>query len=208
MKFNKLQAGIAMAMAGTLVLAACGGSGDESSGGDDVLRIWRIENPDSEMGIAWDEPRRILEEETGAKVEFQERSFEQLRSTASQVLNSDQGPDVLEYNKGNATAGLLSSQGLLRPLDDAVAEYGWDDMLAPSLQTTARYDEQGIMGSGDWFGIPTYGEYVQVYYNVEMFDEYGIEVPETLEEFEDVLQQFVDEGVTPLAEAAAEYPLG
>src|SRR5690625_7162568 len=73
------------------------------------------------------------------------------RSTASQVLNSDQAPDVLEYNKGNATAGLLSSQGLLRELDDAVAEYGWDDMLAPSLQTTARYDEQGIkIGRASW----------------------------------------------------------
>ena len=209
MKFRKLTTGVALATTGALALSACGGGSDDSAtGGDDVLRVWHYENPDSAMGIAWDEAMEIFEEETGATVEFEERSFEQIRSTASQILNSDQAPDVLEYNKGNATAGLLSSQGLLRPLDDAVAEYGWDDMLAPSLQTTARYDEQGIMGSGDWFGIPTYGEYVQVYYNVEMFDEYGIEVPETLEEFEDVLQQFVDEGVTPLAEAAAEYPLG
>jgi len=209
MKFRRLTTGVALATTGALALSACGGGSDDSAaGGDDVLRVWHYENPDSAMGIAWDEAMEIFEEETGATVEFEERSFEQIRSTASQILNSDQAPDVLEYNKGNATAGLLSSQGLLRPLDDAVAEYGWDDMLAPSLQTTARYDEQGIMGSGDWFGIPTYGEYVQVYYNVEMFDEYGIEVPETLEEFEDVLQQFVDEGVTPLAEAAAEYPLG
>src|SRR5690625_5042247 len=141
-------------------------------------------------------------------VEFEERSFEQIRQTASQVLNSDQAPDVLEYNKGNATAGLLSSQGILRPLDDAVAEYGWDDMLAPALQTTARYDEAGIMGSGSWFGVPTYGEFVQVYYNVEMFEEAGVEVPTTLEEFGQVLQTFVDHGITPLSEAAAEYPLG
>ena len=25
------------------------------------------------------------------------------------ILNSDQAPDVLEYNKGNATAGLVAS---------------------------------------------------------------------------------------------------
>src|SRR5690625_7315116 len=80
-------------------------------------------------------------------------------------------------------------------------------MLAPSLQTTARYDEQGIMGSGHWYGVPTYGEYVEVYYNVEMFEEHNIEVPTTLEEFEAVLQEFTDAGVTPLADAAAEYPL-
>src|SRR5699024_6814399 len=94
------------------------------------------------------------------------------------------------------------------PLDDAVAEYGWDETLASSLQTTARYDEDGVMGSGSGYGVPTYGEYVQVYYNAEMFDEDGVEVPATLDELEDAMEAFVDEGITPLAEAAAEYPLG
>lgn len=64
------------------------------------------------------------------------------------------------------------------------------------------------MGSGSWYGIPTYGEYVQFYYNEEMFEQYGLEVPTTIEELEQVMQAFVDEGVTPLAEAAGEYPLG
>ncbi|MDD9206860.1 extracellular solute-binding protein, partial [Georgenia sp. 10Sc9-8] len=123
-------------------------------------------------------------------------------------LNSDEAPDVLEYNKGNATAGLLASQGLLMPLDDAVAEYGWDEQLAPALQTTARYDENGIMGSGNWYGVPTYGEFVMVYYNEDMFAEHGIEIPTSQEEFEQVLVDFTEAGVTPLAEAAAEYPLG
>jgi len=213
MRSKKLTITAATAVSAALVLSACGGSdGDDGAGGDggsgDVLRVWHFENPDSAMGVAWDEAMRVFEEETGATVEFEERSFEQIRQTASQVLNSDQAPDVLEYNKGNATAGLLSSQGLLRPLDDAVAEYGWDDMLAPALQTTARYDENGIMGSGSWFGVPTYGEFVQVYYNKDMFAEAGVEVPTTLEEFEQVLQTFADQGLTPLSEAAAEYPLG
>lgn len=211
MKSRRVTITTAGTVAAVLVLSACGGSDgeeDAAQAGGDVLRVWHFENPDSAMGIAWDEAMRVFEEETGATVEFEERSFEQIRQTASQVLNSDQAPDVLEYNKGNATAGLLSSQGLLRPLDDAVAEYGWDDMLAPSLQTTARYDERGIMGSGSWFGVPTYGEFVQVYYNVEMFEEAGVEVPTSLEELEQVLQAFVDQGITPLSQAAAEYPLG
>lgn len=193
--------------AGALALAGCGGS-DSDEGSSQVLRVWHYENPVSAMGISWEEAMRVFEEETGATVEFEERSFEQIRQTASQVLNSDQAPDVLEYNKGNATAGLLASQGLLRPLDDAVSEYGWDDQLAPSLQTTARYDGRGIMGSGSWYGVPTYGEFVQLYYNVDMFEEAGLEVPTTFEEFEEVLEAFASEGTIPLAQAAAEYPLG
>lgn len=160
------------------------------------------------MGIAWNEAIKTFEKETGAKVEFEEKSFEQIRSTASQVLNSNEAPDILEYNKGNATAGLLASQGLLSNMNDAVEKYGWDKDLAPSIATTSKYDENGIMGSGDWYGIPNYGEYVEVYYNKDMFAQYGVAVPTTYDEFEAALQTFVDNGVTPLAEAGAEYPIG
>lgn len=160
------------------------------------------------MGIAWAEAIKVFEEETGATVQFEEKSFEQIRSTASQVLNSNEAPDILEYNKGNATAGLLSSQGLLTNLDEQVKKYGWDEKLAPSLQTTAKYNEDGIMGSGSWYGVPNYGEYVEVYYNKDMFADAGLEVPTTLDEFVSVMQAFVDQGITPLSEAAAEYPLG
>ena len=41
--------------------------------------------------------------ETGVKVEFEKKAFEQIRQNASQVLNSDDAPDVMEYNKGNAS---------------------------------------------------------------------------------------------------------
>lgn len=194
-----------------LLLAGCAsgsGSSDTADGKGKTLTLWHYEGADSAMGKAWDQAIKTFEKETGAKVNFEAKSFEQIRSTASQVLNSNQAPDILEYNKGNATAGLLSSQGLLTNLDDAVKKYGWDKKLAPSLQTTAKYDEKGIMGSGDWYGVPNYGEYVEVYYNKDMFAKYGIEVPKTMDEFVAALQKFKDNGVTPLAESAAEYPLG
>ena len=67
---------------------------------------------------------------------------------------------------------------------------------------------QGRHGLGLLYGIPNYGEFVEVYYNKDMFAKYGIAVPTTYEEFEAALQTFVDNGVTPLAEAGAEYPIG
>lgn len=78
-------------------------------------------------------------------------------------------------------------------------------MLSSSLQTTAIY-EDGVMGYGNWYGVPNYGEFVLVYYNQEMFDEHGVEVPTTLEEFEAAMDTFVDAGITPLAVGGAEYP--
>ncbi|MET0955875.1 MAG: extracellular solute-binding protein [Cryobacterium sp.] len=206
-KTKRSLAGIAVLGVSALILSGCSAGG--SGGGDDnTLKLWHFESETSAMGIAWDEAIKVFEEETGATVEFEEKSFEQIRSTASQVLNSNEAPDILEYNKGNATAGLLASQGLLSDLDDDFAEYGWDDALAPSLQTTARYDEDGIMGSGPFYGVPNYGEFVEMYYNKDMFAANGLEVPTTVAELETVMKAFADKGITPLAESAAEYPLG
>ena len=114
----------------------------------------------------------------------------------------------MEYNKGNATAGLLSSQGLLTDLTDVAKKRGWDKKLAPSLQTTARYDDKGVMGSGKWYGVPNYGEFVTVYYNKDMFAAHNIAVPTTLAELTADMDKFVAAGVTPLAMAGAEYPAG
>ena len=200
-----LKASAAMLVVAGLALTGCSGTPEAD---DNTLTLWHYEGADSAMGIAWDAAIAEFEKETGATVEFEEKSFEQIRSTASQVLNSDAAPDILEYNKGNATAGLLASQGLLSPLDDAYEKYGWGDKLASSLQTTARYSDEGVMGSGSYYGVPNYGEFVMMYYNKDMFDEYGITVPTTLDEFEDALAAFTAEGITPLAESAAEYPLG
>ncbi len=204
----RLLAAASLVTAGALALAGCsGGSGQEAESGDS-LTLWHFEGANSAMGIAWDQAIKTFEEETGATVTFEEKSFEQIRSTSSQVLNSDEAPDIMEYNKGNATAGLLASQGLLSDISSAVDEYGWADKLAPALQTTAKYSEDGVMGSGAWYGIPNYGEFVTVYYNKDMFAAAGLEIPTTYDEFVDVMDAFVAQGVTPLAEAGLEYPLG
>ena len=201
-------ASAAMITVAGLALAGCAGSSGDEGGDDNTLTLWHYESETSAMGVAWAEAIKVFEEETGAKVEFEEKSFEQIRSTASQVLNSNEAPDILEYNKGNATAGLLSSEGLLTPLTEQVEEFGWDDKLAPALQTTARYSEDGVMGSGEWYGVPNYGEYVTMYYNKDAFAAQGIEIPTTRDELEAAMQKFVDAGITPLAEAGLEYPLG
>jgi len=171
-----------------------------------VLKIWHYESPDGAMGAAWQAAMDKFQElHPEVTIEFESRGFEEIRQTAPMILNSDEVPDVMEYNKGNATSGFLSQNGLLTDLTDVAIEYGWDQILSPGLQTTSRY-ENGIMGSGQWYGVTNYGEYVMVYYNKDMFAEHGVEVPTTFEEWEAAMQTFVDAGITPLSVGATEYP--
>lgn len=193
----------------TTGLAACGsdGSGPAQASNPTELRLWHYEGPDSAMGVAWAQAIKEFESShPGVKVKFEEKSFEQIQKTAPMVLNSNDSPDIMEYNKGNATAGLLAKQGLLTDLTPEVTKRGWDKLLAPALQTTAKYDSSGTMGSGNWYGVPNYAEFVEVYYNKDMFTRQGIAVPTTFAEFTAALDKFAKAGITPLANAGAEYP--
>src|SRR5690606_11210426 len=210
MRYRKHATTAALA-AVALTLAACssgGGSSQTPTGGaaasgdndyaGETLTVLVYENDESAMGKAWREAAKIFEEETGATVDYQITSFEDLSDTASQLFVSSDAPDVSEYNKGNGTAGALSTLGVLQNLDGFYESYGWSEKLAESLQTTTMYDENGVMGSGSHFGVPNYGEFVFLYYNADLLAEHGVEVPTSMEELEAAMQTFVDAGITPL----------
>lgn len=198
-------AAMAVVLTGSLLLASCGGS-DSGSSDSRTLRLWHYEGANSAMGVAWAEAVKEFEaKHPGVRVKYEEKSFEQIQKTAQMVLNSSDAPDILEYNKGNATAGLLSRQGLLTDLTDEAAERGWDKKLSAGVATTSRYDAQGVMGSGKWYGVPNYAEYTMVFYNKELFEKHGIAEPKTFDELTAAMDRFVDEGVTPLANAGNEY---
>jgi raffinose/stachyose/melibiose transport system substrate-binding protein len=208
-RYRNLVVAAVLAVVSATSLAACGGDDSGGSSGAKTLKLWHYESANSAMGIAWDKAIQIFKDEhPGVKVQFERKAFEQIQQNAAMIINSSEGPDVMEYNKGNATAGLLSSQGLLTDLTPEAKQRGWDKILSPSLQTTARYDDKGVMGSGNWYGVPNYGEYVMVYYNKDLFDQYGVQVPTTLDEFTAAMDTFVENGVTPLGMSGAEYPAG
>ncbi|MDR6979903.1 raffinose/stachyose/melibiose transport system substrate-binding protein [Streptomyces sp. 3330] len=198
-------ASAAALLAGSLLLASCGGP-DGGAADAETLRLWHYEAPNSAMGAAW--TAAIEEFETrhpGVKVEFEEKSFEQIQKTAPMVLNSSDAPDLMEYNKGNATAGLLSRQGLLTDLSDEVTKRGWDKLLSPGVRTTSRYDTNGVMGSGKWYGVPNYAEYTMVYFNKDLFAKHRLAEPKTFDDLVAAMDTFVKHKITPLANSGAEY---
>ncbi|WP_416962248.1 extracellular solute-binding protein [Streptomyces sp. Agncl-13] len=197
----------ALILSGSLLLSSCGGSSDGGSSDSKTLKLWHYEGPDSAMGVAWNEAIKEFEaQHPGVKVKFEEKGFEQIQKTAPMVLNSSDAPDIMEYNKGNATAGLLSKQGLLTDLTAEAKARGWDKKIPASVGTTDMYDTNGVMGSGKWYGVTDYGEYTMVYYNKALFKKYKIAEPKTFDELTAAMAQFTAKGVTPLANAGAEYP--
>ena len=195
----------AVILSGSLLLTSCGSSDSSSSDGK-TLKLWHYEGPDSAMGVAWNAAIKEFEKtHPGVKVKFEEKGFEQIQKTAPMVLNSSDAPDLMEYNKGNATAGLLSKQGLLTDLTSEATKRGWGAELSDGVKTTSQYDTNGVMGTGKWYGVPNYAEYTMVFYNKDLFKKYNITEPKTFDELTAAMGKFAAKGVTPLANAGAEY---
>ncbi|PRX90750.1 ABC transporter substrate-binding protein [Allonocardiopsis opalescens] len=197
---------LAVGTAAALTLAAAGCGGSDGADGQ-TLTVWHYEQEGGALDVAWDAAIEEFERtHPGVTVQLELRTFEQIQQTTGMVLNSDEAPDVMEYNKGNATAGLLSSQGLLTDLTQVAQERGWTEQINEHLSATARYDENGLMDGDTWYGIPNYGEYVLMYYNQDLFDEHGIDVPTDAAGFEAALEDFAAAGVTPIANAGGDHP--
>ncbi len=207
---RRMTGAAAGALALALTLTACGGgaspSGSASGGSGDgqTLKVWWWENDDSALAKTWNKAVDVFKQEhPGVKVEFKLKTYEQMQQSAQLILDSGDAPDVLEYLKGNATAGVASQAGLLTDLTDVAKTKGWD--VDNSAQQVGLYKD-GIMGSGQRFGVTNYGEYVGLYYNEDLLSKYDLKAPTTLAELESDMQVFKDKGTTPLALGSNDYP--
>ncbi|WP_297316586.1 ABC transporter substrate-binding protein [Bifidobacterium indicum] len=206
MKITKsLGAALALAMS-VVPLVACGSNSNTAQEEHpSSIKIWYYEEPSSGQAKGWLKAADIFTKKTGVKVDFEVKSFTQIAQNGSQFLNSDEAPDVMESNRGNGSAGVLSSEKLLTDLKPYVEKYGWDRKVKGQAAAVGKYDDRGVMDGDTWYGISSYAEMQRVYYNKNLFDKYGIAIPTSFDEFTAALQKFKDNGVTPIAADAQEY---
>ena len=114
-------------------------------------------------------------------------------------LSSDTGPDVTMINQGYSGMGALVEAGLLLPLNDYADQYGWWDRYAMGLHSRNSFNEDGTQfGVGNLYGVSNTAEVVGVYYHRDIFEQHGLEIPQTLAEFEALMDTLVAADVTPI----------
>ncbi len=167
-----------------------------------VFNVWWY-SKDSAMPQTWNVALKELQKNhPDVKVVFQQKTFEVMNNTGAQLLNSNSAPDLTEYNKGNGTAGLASKGGLLTDLTPYSNRYHWN--LPSSIALYGQYTN-GLMGSGKLYGVPTYGEYVSVFYNKDIFAKNGIAIPTTMDAMEAAMAKLKAAGVVPMEMAGGDY---
>src|SRR5215207_1114426 len=147
-------------------IAVRGGAAQDSV----TLLVWdQFTGPETEIV---DDIYAKFEEASGGTIEIERESYstDQMRDTANTAMASGTGPDVIFYDSGPGYAGVLANAGLLRPLDDLAAQYGWTERIAPGSL-------EGASINGQLFGLPLQVDLVGMYYNQDLLTESGLTVP-------------------------------
>jgi N,N'-diacetylchitobiose transport system substrate-binding protein len=178
----------AVGLAGVLVLAAACGSDDDDGGTsgaaggasleappadtEATLRVWLNgpDTPDEMIDLA---KETFAEKYPDVSVEVERQEWDGLVNRLTNVLPTDDSPDIVEM--GNTQAQAFEAAGALVDLSSVKDDLGGDD-LVDSLVEAGTYGDE-------FYGVPYYGGARIVVYRKDLFEKSGLSVPTTMEEF-------------------------
>ena len=205
MRATKLAAGIVAAVT-VAALAACGNPTDATSSDGESITLTMGNHP-WQRGI---EPLIAeFEQESGIDVNVETFAEQQARDRIQLNLQS-RSPAMDVYMTLPSREGpLFASSGYYEPLDDFLAGAP-DDYAADDFSTGAL---DGMKVDGTTYAVPVNVEGPVLYYRTDLFEQYGLTPPTTVEELEQVAAAIKERGeVTPItlrgASAALPFTFG
>ena len=165
-----------------LALAACGSS---SGSEDGVVEIdfWDTQATPARTATLEQIIEDFEAENPGIRVNYvglPSDSYEQKVDTA---IATGSTPDVITASITD-TANWVA-QGALQPLDDRFDDGGWADQISASMVETAR----SVVPDGQLYFAPDTGLANTLWLNAGIFEDEGVEVPTTWDEFYDAAEE-------------------
>lgn len=143
-----------------------------------VIDLWNEANPDVQV-----------------IVEVQPDATAYAETAPTTMFAGNDRPDLSWWFCSDARQfGDMAEAGLLAPLDDLYEEEGWLDVFDPSML------DYYLESDGSRYGVNVDLVWVPyIFYNRDMFEEVGVEVPTTWEELYAVADALREAGYQPLA---------
>ncbi len=178
--------------------AASAGAGSAQTQGGELV-FWDSNNSGVQAEIVETLAQEFEEQNPGVTVEHRGLETTELQDALQRAVTSGEGPDIAQVNNGENSMGPMVRAGLLVPMNDYAAQYGWTELLSPGLLARNQYSDDGkTFGDGTLWGVSATAEIVGFYYNRQIFADNGIQVPTTFAELEDAMETLQENGVTPL----------
>jgi raffinose/stachyose/melibiose transport system substrate-binding protein len=156
------------------------------------LRVWDQFTDPEQSAVADAIYAAFTEANPNVTITREAIQTDQMRDTVNTAISAGTGPDVIFYDAGPGYAGVLIDAGLLQPLGDYAAEFGWnEEIAAPALEGTTI--------DGQLYGMPLQTDLIGMYYNKTLLDQEGLTVPTTLEEMLAFCGAATEKGYIPIA---------
>ncbi|MEE1939920.1 extracellular solute-binding protein [Streptomyces sp. TRM 70361] len=186
----------ATALVAALALAAtaCGGEdgGDGGKKGADgelsgTVEFWDTSG-DAEKGFYQKVAEEFEDKHPGVEVKYVNVPFGEANNKFKNAAGGGSGaPDVMRTEV--AWVADFAGLGYLAPLDDTVAVEDKDDFL-PQAWGSTQFE-------GKTYGVPQVIDTLALFYNKELLDKAGVEVPQSVADIKNSTGKFAKNGVTP-----------
>ena len=113
------------------------------------------------------------------------------RFNAGSYLLDEQPPDVLLMWNGDQLSS-AASHGLLADVSEVWTEGNFTELYGRRFRDISRFD-------GTLRFVPSGFSWSGIYYNKEVFEQFGLEPPETWEEFIRICDTLLANGITPMS---------
>ena len=124
--------------------------------------------------------KKFEEANPGIKLNLEVVSWNDVYTVVSTRISNSNPPDILNID----VFANYASEGLLMPVTDYCPEELYDDFFPAFMQNSVV---DGVV-----YAVPDLASARALFYNVDMFEEVGIEVPQTWAELEDACQAILD----------------
>ncbi len=136
---------------------------------------------------------RFIEMHPNVTIETVAIPFEDMLRTFPLALDAGTGPDISMSLPLESTTYPAAQAGHLLELTAIGEERGWWDKYD---MKAIEFDNRALDGI---YGVPYEWTAVGVFYNTEVFSDLGLEPPDTLEEFEAIMETIKQAGITPVS---------
>lgn len=176
-----------------LLISGCSGS-DDVSGSDgktiEFMHLWPEGSSKQHNEIVQDIVADFEAENPDVKVKLEVMSNEQYKDKIKVLSTSNELPDV----------GMTWAAGYLEPYVEGEKFAPLDDVLEGDLKDSfVSGIPEAYAIDGSTYGLPLELNVASIFYNKKIFEENGLEVPKTYEEFQDVVKTLSENGVAPIA---------
>jgi raffinose/stachyose/melibiose transport system substrate-binding protein len=161
-----------------------------------TLTFWTQLDDPSEMASMEQLVAEFEAANPGVTVAITPMPREEMDSVLRLTLGAGEGPEIADFDVGDAFLGALARSGLVLDMTEAYAQRGWDERVYGWAQAAVTYD-------GAIWAVPYAQEAQGIWYNAAIFADLGLEPPTSWENFITAATVAKEAGIVPISHGTA-----